>query len=61
MHGRRLNLEQHWLASILVIRGMFGLTGASATNGAIGAGATRSTWAQIRSYLNANCGMNFAP
>jgi hypothetical protein len=40
---------------------MFGLTGSSVTNAAIGVGATRTTWAQIRGYLNGNCGTNFAP
>jgi hypothetical protein len=24
-------------------------------------GSTRTTWAQIRTYLNGNCGTNFAP
>ena len=36
------------------------VTGTSVTNNAIGAGATRNTWAQIRAYLNGNCGTNFA-
>ena len=33
----------------------------SVTNGAVGPGATRATWAQIRSFMNANCGTNFGP
>jgi low density lipoprotein receptor-related protein 5/6 len=47
--------------SMLVLRASMGLTGTAVTNGAIGAGATRSTWADIRAYLNANCGTNYAP
>ncbi|MBK7472176.1 MAG: hypothetical protein IPI73_17755 [Betaproteobacteria bacterium] len=46
---------------LLMLRAMFGLTGTSATNGAIHAAATRTTWPQIRSFLNANCRMNVAP
>ena len=46
---------------LLTLRAQFGLTGAAVTNGAVGAGATRATWAQIRAYLNVNCGTNFAP
>ena len=47
---------------LILIRAMFGLTGPAVTNGVIGGGMpTRTTWAQIQSYLNANCGTNFAP
>ena len=46
---------------LLLIRALFGLTGTSATNNAIGASPTRGTWAAIQGYLNANCGSNFAP
>ena len=46
---------------LLLVRAMFGLTGTSATNGTINAGATRTTWPQIQSFLNANCRMNVAP
>jgi hypothetical protein len=46
---------------LLVIRAMFGLTGTTVTNNAIGPNATRSTWEQIRAHLNGNCGTNFAP
>jgi hypothetical protein len=46
---------------LLLLRAMSGLTGAAVTNGAVGGGATRPTWAQIRPYLNSNCGTNFAP
>ena len=44
---------------IMLMRAFFGLTGASVTNNAIGPGATRTTWPEIRVYLNANCGTNF--
>jgi hypothetical protein len=47
--------------SMLVLRASMGLTGTAVTNGAIGAGATRSSWTDIRAYLNANCGTNYAP
>lgn len=46
---------------LILIRAMFGLTGTAVTAGAIGTGATRNTWTQIQTYLNANCGTNFAP
>ena len=46
---------------LLLIRALFGLTGATATSNAIGAGASRPDWASIRNYLNANCGSSFAP
>jgi len=46
---------------LLLLRAMFGLTGTSVTNGAIGGGmVARGNWAAIRSYLNGNCGANFA-
>ena len=46
---------------LMGIRAMFGLTGTSVTNGAVGPNATRVTWADIRAYMNANCGSNFGP
>jgi len=46
---------------LIIIRALFGLTGTAVTNGAIGAGAARTAWAQLQPYLNANCGTNFAP
>jgi hypothetical protein len=46
---------------LLLVRAMFGLTGTAVTNGAVAAGAPRATWAAVRSYLNGNCGANFAP
>ena len=48
---------------LMILRAMFGLTGAQVTNNALGTipPATRTTWAAIRAYLNANCGSNFAP
>ena len=44
---------------LLIMRAMFGLTGVQVTNSAVGSGATRTTWAEIRGYLNANCGTSF--
>lgn len=47
---------------LMLLRAMFGLTGTSVTNSAIGTGTpSRTTWTTIRTFLNANCGMNFAP
>ena len=46
---------------LIVIRALFGLTGTSVTNGAVGQGATRADWTALRSYLNGNCGSGFAP
>ena len=45
---------------LIIIRAMFGLTGTPVTTGAVGAGASRTTWAQIQPYLNGNCGASFA-
>lgn len=46
---------------LLLSRAMMGLTGTAVTNGAIGAGATRTTWAQIRLYLNQQFASNYSP
>jgi uncharacterized protein DUF1566 len=46
---------------LMLLRAMFGLTGTSVTNNAIGGNPTRSTWGQIQPYLNTNCGTTFAP
>jgi hypothetical protein len=45
---------------LMLIRAMFGLTGTPVTSNAVGQGAARTTWAQIRDYLNGTCGANFA-
>jgi len=45
---------------LLIVRAMFGLTGPSATSGAIGPSAKRADWSQIASYLNETCGTSFA-
>ena len=46
---------------LVILRAMFGLTGASVTNGAIGSNANRATWPAIRTYLNSTCGTVFGP
>ena len=46
---------------LMLMRAMFGLTGAAVTNGAVSASATRPTWTDIRGYLNASCGTSFGP
>lgn len=38
--------------SLLLTRAMIGMTGTAVTNNAIGANATRTSWAQIRLYIN---------
>ena len=40
---------------------MFGLTGTSVTNNAVTPGAPRDDWTKVRGYLNASCGVNYAP
>ncbi len=40
---------------VLLLRAMFGLTGTAVTNGV----TTSRTWADIRSYLNSQCGGSF--
>ena len=42
---------------VMLLRAMFGLTGTAVTNGAVVGGRT---WAEIRNYLNTNCGGSFA-
>jgi hypothetical protein len=46
---------------LMLIRAMFGLTGTSVTNNAVGLGASRNTWALLQPWLNGNCGSSFAP
>ena len=42
---------------LLLARASAGLTGNAVITGAIGAGALRTTWPQIRDYLITQCGM----
>jgi hypothetical protein len=37
---------------VMLLRAMFGLTGTAVTNGAVGAGAKRTTWPEIQSVIN---------
>ena len=48
---------------LVIIRALFGLTGSAVTTGAIASNPppTRSTWADISAFFNANCGTNFQP
>jgi hypothetical protein len=46
---------------VLMLRAMLGFTGDTVTASAIGAGASRGTWASVRTFLNTTCGTNFAP
>ena len=46
---------------LLLTRAMMGLTGTAATNNAIGTGATRTSWEQIRLYLNQQFVANYLP
>ena len=43
---------------VMLLRAMFGLTGTAVTDGAVVGGRT---WADIRNYLNTQCGGSFAP
>ncbi len=43
---------------VMLLRAMFGLTGTAVTNGVVG---SSRTWADIRNYLNTQCGGSFAP
>ncbi len=40
---------------LLYSRALAGLSGTAVTNGALGAGAKRTTWAEIRAYLEQAC------
>ena len=46
---------------LLLTRAMLGLTGSAVTNGALGVNAFRTTWPDILSFLNSNCGTSFLP
>jgi len=46
---------------LVLIRAMTGRTGTAVTNNAVVPGAPRDNWDAIRTYLNTQCGMNFAP
>ena len=46
---------------LLLARAMMGLTGAAVINNAIGANAARTSWAQIRLYLNQQFVANYLP
>jgi hypothetical protein len=46
---------------VLMLRAILGFTGDTVTASAIGAGASRGTWASVRTFLNTTCGTNFAP
>jgi len=46
---------------LLLTRAMIGLTCTAVTNNAIGANATRTSWAQIRLYLNQQFVANYLP
>ena len=43
---------------VMLLRAMFGLTGTAVTNGAV---VGSRAWADIRTYLNTQCGGSFAP
>ena len=46
---------------LVLLRALFGLSGAAATNAAVPATSPRSDWPAIRNHLNANCGLHLAP
>ncbi len=64
VHLAALNLDGTGNANaatdgVLLLRAMFGLTGTAVTNGITL--APGRTWADIRTYLNTQCGGNFLP
>lgn len=45
---------------LIILRALFGLTGTAVTSGgAVGPGATRSSWTALQSFLNSGCGTSF--
>ena len=46
---------------LMITRVMLGMTGNAVTAGALGVGATRTTWTAIRDYLVTQCGMTVLP
>ena len=42
---------------VLAARALAGMSGSAVTAGVLGAGATRTTWPQIRSFLELSCGV----
>lgn len=42
---------------VLAARALAGMSGSAVTAGVLGAGATRTTWPQIRSFLELSCGL----
>ncbi len=47
--------------ALMLTRVALGVTGNSVVAGAVGVGAARTNWAQIRDYLVVQCGMSLAP
>lgn len=47
--------------ALMLTRVALGVNGNSVVAGAVGVGATRTNWAQIRDYLVVQCGMSLAP
>ena len=47
--------------ALLLARVAPGMTGSAVVAGALGSGATRTNWTQIRDYLVSQCGMTVAP
>lgn len=46
---------------LILLRAMSGVAGSAALEGVVSATATRTTWAQVRTYLNTRCSASFAP
>jgi parallel beta-helix repeat protein len=47
--------------ALILIRALLGFNNASITNGLSLSGSSRNQWNDMRTWLNANCGTNFAP
>jgi hypothetical protein len=46
---------------LIILRALLGMTGSAVTTNTIGQAATRTSWDDIRAYLNTTCGASFLP
>ena len=46
---------------LIILRALLGMTGSAVTNNAVALTATRTSWDDIRAYMNTNCGTSFLP
>lgn len=46
---------------LIILRALLGMTGSAVTTNTVGQAATRTSWDDIRAYLNTTCGASFLP